>query len=174
MNELSALALADGNELSCFFWPQPLFRKKVAYQLSSLFLLCHQTKKVQRGQCSLPQMNQTKIDTSKQNLPRRSSSGHDLVNVSLQQVVLDVEEHPDPEQELGAVPVQVLAVALVQEDLHVVLLVRDPRDGLAEGGRGGRGVLLLALLALAAAGDGARKAGMVLGDLEKTRTVRKT
>ena len=107
-------------------------------------------------------MNQTKIDTSKQNLPRRSSSGHDLVNVSLQQVVLDVEEHPDPEQELGAVPVQVLAVALVQEDLHVVLLVRDPGDLVPER----RGVLLLALLALATAGNGAGEAGVVLGDLQ--------
>ena len=43
-----------------------------------------------------------------------------------QYLVVDVEEHPDPEKELVVVSVQVFPVALVQEHLRVVLLFLSP------------------------------------------------
>ena len=57
-----------------------------------------------------------------------------------QNLVVDVEEHPDPEEELVVVSVQVFPVALVQEHLRVVFLRSSPsccvRDGAAARGLG--------------------------------------
>ena len=66
-----------------------------------------------------------------------------------QDLVVDVEEHPDPEQELVVVPVQVFPVALVQEHLRVVLLRPGPGRGVGDGAAA-RG---LGLLPLPAAGN---------------------
>ena len=78
-----------------------------------------------------------------------------------QDLVVDVEEHPDPEKELVVVPVQVFPVALVQEHLRVVLL--SPRPG----GRVGDGAAArgLGLLPLPAPGYGGREAGVTLANL---------
>ena len=78
-----------------------------------------------------------------------------------QDLVVDVEEHPDPEQELVVVSVQVLPVALVQEHLRVVLLSTRP------GGRVGDGASprVLGLLAFPATGNWGGQASVALPDL---------
>ena len=61
-----------------------------------------------------------------------------------QDLVVDVEEHPDPEEELVVVSVQVLPVALVQEHLRVVFLRPGPGGGVRDGAAA-RGLGLLPL-----------------------------
>ena len=81
-----------------------------------------------------------------------------------QDLVVDVEEHPDPEEELVVVSVQVLPVALVQEHLRVVLLRPGP------GGRVGDGATarVLGLLPLPAPGNGGGQASVALPHLGPT------
>ena len=78
-----------------------------------------------------------------------------------QDLVVDVEEHPDPEKELVVVPVQVFPVALVQEHLRVVLL--SPRPGGLVGD--GATARALGLLSFPAPGHGSRQAGVTLPNL---------
>ena len=66
-----------------------------------------------------------------------------------QDLVVDVEEHPDPEEELVVVSVQVFPVALVQEHLRVVFLRPGPGGGVGDGAPPG----VLRLLPLPASGN---------------------
>ena len=49
-----------------------------------------------------------------------------LVPDAVEDLVVDVEEHPDAEQQLVDLLVEVLPVGLVQVFLHVVLVVSNP------------------------------------------------
>ena len=85
-----------------------------------------------------------------------------------QYLVVDVEEHPDPQKELVVVSVQVFPVALVQEHLRVVLL--SPRPG----GRVGDGASpsVLGLLAFPTPGDWSREARVTLANLGSPELLR--
>ena len=78
-----------------------------------------------------------------------------------QDLVVDVEEHPDPEEELVVVSVQVLPVALVQEHLGVVLLGPGPGGGVRDGAAA-RG---LGLLPFPATGNWGGQASVALPNL---------
>ena len=81
-----------------------------------------------------------------------------------QNLVVDVEKHPDPEQELVVVPVQMLPVALVQEALGVVLLSSGPVGSV----RDGTAANVLGLLPLPSSGNRSGQTGVTLGHLGAT------
>ena len=82
-----------------------------------------------------------------------------------QNFLLDVEQHPDPEQDLVAVLVQMLAVLLVQVDPDVVLVLSHPGDSQGNASVSGQGRFSSLLLGLATARNGIGKAGVIFTDL---------